>query len=146
MFSGTKTGLMSCAGRELKSGESDLMGRTVITVDDASTIRRMVSFTLRAAGHEVLEAADGLEALNQLKLRAVDLVISDINMPRMDGIELTRQLRSLDRHRSTPILLLTTESDPAMKAKGKQAGATGWLVKPFQQDQLLAVVAKVFAS
>jgi two-component system chemotaxis response regulator CheY len=116
-----------------------------MTVDDASTIRRMVSFTLQGAGHEVIEAADGVEALNQLKSRAVDLVISDINMPRMDGIELTRQLRALARHGSTPILLLTTESDPAMKAKGKLAGATGWLVKPFQQDQLLAVVAKVFS-
>jgi len=121
------------------------MSRTVITVDDASTMRRMISFTLRSAGHEVIEAADGMEALNQLKIRGVDLVISDINMPRMDGIELTRQLRALDRHKSTPILLLTTESDPAMKAKGKQAGATGWLVKPFQQDQLLGVVAKIFA-
>lgn len=121
------------------------MGRTVITVDDASTIRRMISFTLRSAGHEVIEAADGMEALNQLRSRGVDLVISDINMPRMDGIELTRQLRALDRHKSTPILLLTTESDPAMKAKGKQAGATGWLVKPFQQDQLLGVVATIFA-
>lgn len=120
------------------------MAKTVITVDDASTIRQMVSFTLRAAGHEVIQAADGMDAFNQLKSRGVDLVITDVHMPRMDGIELTRQLRTLDLHRSTPILLLTTESDPAMKAKGKQAGATGWLVKPFQQDQLLAVVAKVF--
>lgn len=105
----------------------------------------MISFTLRAAGHEVIQAPDGMDALTQLKARGVDLVISDIHMPRLDGIELTRQLRTLDRHKSTPILLLTTESDPAMKAKGKQAGATGWLVKPFQPDQLLAVVAKVFA-
>lgn len=121
------------------------MGRTVITVDDASTIRQMISFTLRAAGHEVIQAADGMDALTQLKSRAVDLVITDIHMPRMDGIELTRQLRTLDRHKLTPILLLTTESDPAMKAKGKQAGATGWLVKPFQQEQLLAVVERVFS-
>lgn len=120
------------------------MTKTVITVDDASTIRQMISFTLRAAGHEVIQAADGVDAFNQLKSRAIDLVITDVHMPRMDGIELTRQLRGLDLHKSTPILLLTTESDPAMKAKGKQAGATGWLVKPFQQDQLLAVVAKVF--
>jgi len=104
----------------------------------------MISFTLRAAGHEVIQASDGLDALTQLRSRGVDLVITDIHMPRMDGLELTRQLRTLDRHKGTPILLLTTESDPAMKAKGKQAGATGWLVKPFQQDQLLAVVAKVF--
>ena len=105
----------------------------------------MISFTLRTAGHEVIQAADGLDALNQLKSRGVDLVITDVHMPQMDGIELTRRLRSLPIHKSTPILLLTTESDPAMKAKGKEAGATGWLVKPFQQDQLLAVVAKVFA-
>ncbi len=105
----------------------------------------MISFTLRAAGHEVIQAADGMDALGQLKSRGVDLVITDVHMPRMDGIELTRQLRTLDRHKSTPILLLTTESDPAMKSKGKQAGATGWLVKPFQQDQLLAVVEKVFS-
>jgi two-component system chemotaxis response regulator CheY len=121
------------------------VGKTVITVDDSSAIRLMISFTLRAAGHEVIQAADGMDALGQLKSRGVDLVITDVHMPRMDGIELTRQLRTLDRHKSTPILLLTTESDPAMKSKGKQAGATGWLVKPFQQDQLLAVVEKVFS-
>ena len=121
------------------------MRKTIITVDDAATIRKMISFTLRGAGHEVIEACDGLEALEQLRLRNVDLVISDVNMPRMNGIELTGQLRALDRHRTTPILLLTTESDPAMKAKGRLAGATGWLVKPFQQDQLMSVVAKVFS-
>ncbi len=120
------------------------MAKTVITVDDSSAIRMMISFTLRTAGHEVIQAADGLEAFNQLKSRAVDLVITDVHMPQMDGIELTRQLRALAHHKSTPILLLTTESDPAMKTKGREAGATGWLVKPFQQDQLLAVVAKVF--
>lgn len=121
------------------------MGKTVITVDDAATIRKMISFTLRGAGHTVLEAADGLEALNQLRTRSVDLVISDINMPRMDGLELTRALRDLERHKTTPIVLLTTESDPDKKAKGRQAGATAWLVKPFQPEQLLAVVAKVFS-
>ena len=121
------------------------MSKTVMTVDDAATIRKMVSFTLRGAGHTVLEAADGLDALNQLRTRAIDLVISDINMPRMDGIELTRALRDLEQHRATPIVLLTTESDPEKKAKGRQAGATAWLVKPFQPEQLLAVVAKVFS-
>lgn len=121
------------------------VAKTVITVDDSSAIRLMISFTLRTAGHEVIQAADGQEALSQLKMRGVDLVITDVHMPQMDGIELTRQLRKLDLHKSTPILLLTTESDPAMKAKGKEAGATGWLVKPFQQEQLLAVVNKVFA-
>lgn len=117
-----------------------------MTVDDAATIRRMVSFTLKSAGHDVLEAVDGSDAFRQLQNRRIDLLISDINMPNMDGIELTRRLRALEQHRATPILLLTTESDPAMKIKGRLAGATGWLVKPFGQEQLLAVVAKVFGS
>jgi len=122
------------------------MGRTIITVDDAATIRKMVSFTLRAAGHEVLEAPDGVGALNVLQARAVDLVITDVNMPNMGGIELTRQLRALPTFRKTPVLLLTTESDPAKKAEGRAAGATGWIVKPFSQEQLLAVVAKLLPA
>lgn len=122
------------------------MSKTIITVDDSATMRNMVSFTLKAAGHEVLQAADGAEALKLLKSRSVDLVISDINMPNMDGITLTRQLRGLPQFRSTPIILLTTESDPAKKADGRAAGATGWIVKPFQQAQLLAVVAKVLPN
>jgi two-component system chemotaxis response regulator CheY len=122
------------------------MGRTIITVDDAATIRKMVSFTLRAAGHEVLEAHDGVIALNVLQTRAVDLVITDVNMPNMGGIELTRQLRALPTFRRTPVLLLTTESDPAKKAEGRAAGATGWIVKPFSQEQLLAVVAKLLPA
>lgn len=121
------------------------MSKTVITVDDAATIRKMISFTLRGAGHTVIEAVDGVDALSLLNTRTVDLVISDINMPRMDGIELTRKLRDLEQYKTTPILLLTTESDPDKKMKGKQAGATAWLVKPFQPEQLLAVVAKVFS-
>jgi two-component system chemotaxis response regulator CheY len=119
------------------------MGKTVLTVDDASTMRKMVSFTLRGAGHEVLEAADGADALVVLRTRTVDLVITDINMPNMDGIELTRRLRASAGFSRTPILLLTTESDPAKKAEGRAAGATGWIVKPFNQGQLLAIVAKV---
>ena len=103
----------------------------------------MVSFTLRGAGHEVLEAADGADALVVLRTRTVDLVITDINMPNMDGIELTRRLRASAGFSRTPILLLTTESDPAKKAEGRAAGATGWIVKPFNQGQLLAIVAKV---
>jgi two-component system chemotaxis response regulator CheY len=122
------------------------MSKTIITVDDSATMRNMVSFTLKAAGHEVLQAADGAEALTLLKTRSVDLVISDINMPNMDGITLTRQLRGLPQFKSTPIILLTTESDPAKKADGRAAGATGWIVKPFQQAQLLAVVAKVLPN
>jgi two-component system chemotaxis response regulator CheY len=122
------------------------MGKSIISVDDSSTMRRMVSFTLKSAGYEVLEAGDGAEALALLKTRAVDLVISDINMPKLNGIELTRELRSQPNYSRTPIILLTTESDPAKKAEGRAAGATGWIVKPFNQEQLLAVVSKVLPS
>jgi two-component system chemotaxis response regulator CheY len=122
------------------------MVRTIITVDDAATIRRMVSFTLRGAGHEVLEASDGAIALNVLQSRAVDLVITDVNMPNMNGIELTRRLRALPSFSRTPVLLLTTESDPAKKAEGRAAGATGWIVKPFSQEQLLAIVSKLLPA
>ena len=122
------------------------MGKTIITVDDATTMRKMVSFTLKGAGHEVWESGDGVEALSVLRQRTVDLVITDINMPNMDGLELTRQLRALPAFARTPIILLTTESDPAKKLLGRAAGATGWIVKPFSQEQLLALVAKVLPA
>jgi two-component system chemotaxis response regulator CheY len=122
------------------------MGKTILTVDDASTMRKMVSFTLKAAGHEVLEAQDGTVALSVLQSRPVDLVITDVHMPNMNGIELTRRLRALPAFGRTPIILLTTESDSARKAEGRAAGATGWMVKPFSQEQLLAIVAKLFPS
>lgn len=122
------------------------MGKTILTVDDAATMRKMVSFTLKGAGHEVLEAQDGAVALNLLRGRPVDLVITDVNMPNLNGIELTRQTRALPGFAKTPILLLTTESDPGRKAEGRAAGATGWIVKPFTQDQLLAVVAKLLPA
>jgi two-component system chemotaxis response regulator CheY len=122
------------------------MGKTILTVDDARTMRQMVSFTLKGAGHEVLEAQDGAIALNVLQSRSVDLVITDVHMPNMNGIELTRQLRTLPSFGRTPIILLTTESDPGKKAEGRAAGATGWIVKPFSQEQLLAIVAKLFPA
>ena len=122
------------------------MPKTILTVDDAATMRKMVSFTLKGAGHEVLEAQDGTVALSVLQTRAVDLVLTDIHMPNMNGIELTRQLRTLPSFRRTPVLLLTTESDPGKKAEGRAAGATGWIVKPFSQEQLLAIVAKLLPS
>lgn len=117
--------------------------KTVLTVDDAPTMRKVVALALAGVGHEVIEAEDGVAALQLLQTRRVDLIITDVNMPRMDGIEFTRQARLLPALRTTPILLLTTESDPTMKARGRAAGATGWIVKPFRQDQLQAVVAKV---
>jgi len=120
--------------------------KTILTVDDAATMRKVVALALGSAGHEVVEAEDGVAALAVLQIRHVDLVITDVNMPRMDGIEFTRQARLLPKFQRTPILLLTTESDATIKARGRAAGATGWIVKPFKQDQLLAVVAKVLAA
>jgi two-component system chemotaxis response regulator CheY len=122
------------------------MSKTIVTVDDSSTMRRMVVFALKATGHNVLEAADGVAALHLARSRPVDLVITDVNMPNMNGLDLTRQLRALPAYSRTPILLLTTESDPEMKSKGRAAGATGWIVKPFEPEQLLAVVAKVLPN
>lgn len=122
------------------------MGKRIISVDDSATMRRMVAFSLKSAGYEVIEACDGVEALKLLQTRPVDLVISDINMPNLDGIGFTRQLRSQPAFSRTPILLLTTESDPLKKSEGRSAGATGWIVKPFSPEQLLAVVAKVLPA
>lgn len=119
------------------------MSKTILTVDDSATMRNMISFTLKSAGHDVLQASDGNEALRLIQSRAINLIITDVNMPNMDGITMIRHVRSLPGYQSTPILLLTTESAPEKKAAGRAAGATGWIVKPFQQEQLLAVVAKV---
>ncbi len=117
-----------------------------MTVDDAATMRKMVAFTLRGAGYDVLEAVDGNDALAQLRLRTVDLVITDVNMPGINGIDLVGRIRTMVNYRTTPILLLTTESDPEAKNRARAAGATGWIVKPFQPPQLLAVVARVLPS
>ncbi len=122
------------------------MPQRILTVDDSPTMRRMIEMTVKPVGYDVVEAADGQAALELLKGCSVDLVISDINMPNLNGIELTRKLRALPQFSKTPIILLTTESDPEKKAEGKAAGATGWIVKPFKQDQLLAVVAKVLPA
>ena len=120
------------------------MGKTIMTVDDSATMRQMVSFTLKAAGYEVLEAVDGKDALARLSGSPVaDMIITDLNMPNLDGIELIRRVRAIPHYRFTPIILLTTESDDLKKQAGKTAGATGWIVKPFKPDQLLAVVRKV---
>ena len=122
------------------------MSKTIITVDDAVTIRKMVTFTLQPTGHRILEAGDGVQAFEIIQEQPVDLILTDINMPNMDGIELTRQIRTLPAYGRTPIILLTTESEPNKKAQGKEAGASGWIVKPFQQDQLLALVSKVLQN
>lgn len=119
------------------------MAKTVLSVDDSASIRQMVAFTLKSAGYTVIEAADGQEGLDKAKANAVNLVLTDQNMPKMDGLTLIKTLRSLPQYKTTPILMLTTESSDAMKSQGKAAGATGWLVKPFDPQKLMDVVKKV---
>jgi two-component system chemotaxis response regulator CheY len=116
---------------------------SILAVDDSASMRQMVSFTLRSSGYDVIEAIDGQDALDKIGDRHVDLVLTDQNMPRMDGLTLIRELRCVDRFKRTPILMLTTESTDQMKAQGKAAGATGWLVKPFDPAKLLEVVKKL---
>ena len=122
---------------------SGASSQVILAVDDSASMRQMVRYTLEGAGYEVVQAADGVEALDLAKTRGVDLVLTDVNMPRMDGITLVKELRGLDSYKFTPMLVLTTESGPETKQRGKQAGATGWIVKPFNPDQLLATIARV---
>ncbi|GEB70533.1 MULTISPECIES: response regulator [Pseudoalteromonas] len=117
--------------------------KRILAVDDSASMRQMVSFTLKTAGFDVTEAKDGSEALAIAKQQDFDAVISDVNMPIMDGITLIRELRTLPNYKFTPLLMLTTESGLDKKVEGKAAGATGWIVKPFNPDQLLAVIKKV---
>jgi two-component system chemotaxis response regulator CheY len=117
--------------------------RSILAVDDSASMRQMVSFTLRGSGYEVIEAVDGQDALDKIGDRQVDLILTDQNMPRMDGLTLIRQLREQDRFKRTPILVLTTESSDEMKQAGRAAGATGWMVKPFDPARLLEVIGKV---
>lgn len=116
---------------------------TVLSVDDSRTMRQLVSFALTDAGHFVHEAEDFDSAIVLATAQRFDLVISDINMPGKNGIELVRALRDLPNTRFTPILLLTTESQSALRDEGKRAGATGWIVKPFEPDQLLETIEKI---
>jgi len=121
------------------------MAKIVLAVDDSVSIRQMVSFTLKSAGYEVLEAVDGRDGLNKAKAKAqpVNLVLTDQNMPIMDGLTMIRELRALPAYKTVPILMLTTEESNEMKTKGRAAGATGWLVKPFDPARLLEVVKKI---
>lgn len=119
------------------------MSKVIMTVDDSTSIRQMVSFTLTRAGYEVLEAEDGKDAINKLDSHSVHMMIADLNMPNMDGIELIKQTRANPRYKFMPIVMLTTESQEGKKLEGKAAGATGWIVKPFKPDQLLGVIKKV---
>lgn len=120
------------------------MGKTVLVVDDSVSMRQMVSFTLTGAGYDVVEAGDGKEAVDKLNGGAKPhLVITDLNMPNMDGISLIKAVRGMAAHKFTPILMLTTESSDDKKKEGQCAGATGWVVKPFNPDQMLATIKKV---
>jgi two-component system, chemotaxis family, chemotaxis protein CheY len=118
------------------------MPKTILTVDDSATVRQMVKFTLSDAGYSVIEAVDGKDALTKLT-GPVNMVITDLNMPNLDGIGLIRSVRANPAWKGLPIIMLTTESHEARKQEGKAAGATGWIVKPFSTQQLLAVVKKV---
>lgn len=119
------------------------MAKCILTVDDAESVRQLVSFTLSNEGYKVLEAKDGKEAVNKLASKNVDMVVTDLNMPEMDGINLIKHIRSLTKYKFIPIIMLTTESQTGKKQEGKAAGATGWMVKPFQPAQLVNVVKKV---
>ena len=120
------------------------MSKTALVVDDSRTMRQMVAFTLTNAGFTVIEAEDGKDAVRKVEAGTkLDIVVTDLNMPEMDGITLIKELRRLTAYKFTPILMLTTESALEKKKEGKEAGATGWIVKPFNPDVLLKTIAKV---
>jgi two-component system chemotaxis response regulator CheY len=119
------------------------MAKTILAVDDSASIRQMVAFTLKSSGYEVVEAIDGMDGLEKAKSKSFNLILSDQNMPRMDGLTLIKTLRAMPQYKTVPILVLTTESSDAMKQQGRAAGATGWLVKPFDPQKLVEVVKKV---
>ncbi|MBK8001703.1 MAG: response regulator [Verrucomicrobia bacterium] len=118
------------------------MSKTIMTADDSPSMRQMINFTLRNAGFEVVEAVDGQDALTKLTGAPVGMLITDLNMPNIDGIELIRQVRALPQYKYVPIIMLTTESQDEKKQAGKAAGASGWIVKPFRAEQLVAVAKK----
>ncbi len=119
------------------------MSKKILAVDDSGSLRQMLGFTLRSGGYQVIDAVDGVDGLQKAQASPFDLVLTDQNMPNMDGLTLIRRLRAEPAYRSVPILMLTTESSAEMKAKGREAGANGWMVKPFDPNKLLEVVAKV---
>ncbi|HQT02389.1 MAG TPA: response regulator [Thiotrichales bacterium] len=119
------------------------MNKKILAVDDSRSMRQMVAMTLANAGYDVTEAEDGVDALSKAKLSSYDLVLTDINMPNMNGLELTAALRALTNYQLIPIICLTTESSEEMKGYGKKAGATGWIVKPFLPEKLLATISRV---
>lgn len=119
------------------------MAKTILIVDDSASLRQVVSIALKGAGYEILEACDGQDGLNKLKGQKVHLIISDVNMPVMDGLTFVTELKKLPEHRFTPVIMLTTEAGDSMKQRGQAAGAKAWVVKPFQPAQMLTAVAKL---
>ncbi len=119
------------------------MAKSILAIDDSASIRQMVGFTLKSSGYEVTDAVDGMDGLEKAKGKTFNLILTDQNMPRMDGLTLIKNLRALPQYKTVPILMLTTESSDAMIQQGKAAGATGWLVKPFDPQKLIEVVKKV---
>ena len=121
------------------------MSKTILIVDDSASLRQVVNIALSSAGYEVIEACDGVDALTKLDGRKIHLIISDVNMPNMDGITLVKEIKQKPDYKFTPIIMLTTESQDDMKAKGQAAGARAWVVKPFQPAQMLTAVSKLIA-
>lgn len=119
------------------------MEKTILIVDDSESIREVVIFTLENAGYKIFSAVDGKDALTYLDGRHLDMILTDLHMPNMDGIGLIKEVRKLDAYKYIPILYLTTESQHSIKMEAKQAGATGWIVKPFMPDKLIAAIGKV---
>ncbi len=122
------------------------MARRILTADDSTSIRAMVRFSLETQGCEIAEARDGAEALDYLEFDGADMLITDLDMPRLDGFELVRKVRAMPQYRHLPILILTTESNDDFKARAKAAGATGWITKPFRPDQLSKMVKLLLAA
>lgn len=122
------------------------MTKTILSVDDSASVRQMVQLTLQGAGYQVIQANDGADGLAKAQATPVDMIVTDLNMPVMNGLGLIREVRKLPAYRGVPILFLTTESDAEMKKQAKEAGATGWITKPFQQEQLVSVVKKVLGA
>ena len=119
------------------------MSKTILTADDSASMREMVNFTLRNAGYDVVEAVDGRDALAKIACNTPQMLITDLNMPNMEGIELIRQVRALPQCKYIPIVMLTTESQDARKQEGRAAGASGWIIKPFRSEQLILVAKKL---
>ncbi len=142
-MSSLATDLMSGVFADYPARSRGGLVKTILAVDDSATVRQMTGLVLRGAGFAVVEAVDGVDALAKLTGQELSLILTDLNMPNMDGLELTRRVRKLADYKFVPVVLLTTETHPEKKLEGKAAGATAWLVKPFNPDQLLALVKKV---